>query len=320
MADVTMPRLSDSMEEATVVAWLVDTGDRVSSGQEIAEIETDKATVPLEAELDGAIEIVVAAGETVPLGAILAHIGEAAGAQANGESPNTGEGSAEDTAIASAASSALPSPAAASAVTEGPAAGGNGGTATLTTRVPASPVARRVAHGAGIDLATLAGTGPGGRIVRTDVEAAAAERARKVAPVAIATSGPELVPERRGPATAKGDATVVRLTRTQEVIARRMAESRATVPDFTVSTEVDVEEAWALRERLKQSSSPSSRFPPSTTSWSSPAVARCASSRGSTVATRTPKSSCTRASTSGSRSPARTRSWSRPSSTPTGDL
>jgi pyruvate dehydrogenase E2 component (dihydrolipoamide acetyltransferase) len=207
MPDVTMPRLSDSMEEATIVTWHVADGARVATGQELAEVETDKATV--------ALEFLVAAGETVPLGAVVARI------RADGEALP---------AAAAVASARSPAPANAQ-----PSAAG---------RAFASPLARRLAVSASLDLSALTGTGPRGRIVRTDVERALRKRGGQPAPV---PAGGDAVAQHG----AKGEGTVVPLSRTQQVIARRMAESRATVPDFEVSVDVDMEAAWALREQLK---------------------------------------------------------------------
>src|ERR1700733_14483370 len=133
MAEVIMPRLSDSMEEGTIVRWLKQEGDAVTLGEPLAEVETDKATVTFEAEADGTLEILVAEGETVALGALIARIGDA---------------------VPSAPGAAVPSAAA-------PASAGNG-----AERVKASPLARRMAREAGIDLNGLSGSGPGGRIVK----------------------------------------------------------------------------------------------------------------------------------------------------------
>src|ERR687885_577341 len=140
MPDVTMPRLSDSMEEGTILKWLKSAGDDVSKGEELVEIETDKATMTYEADADGTLEIVADEGATLAIGEVIARIGDGGdggGAQAQAE--------------------------------RAPAAEGNGG------RPKASPVARRIAREHGIDLSTLEGTGPGGRIVKADVDAAASK-------------------------------------------------------------------------------------------------------------------------------------------------
>jgi pyruvate dehydrogenase E2 component (dihydrolipoyllysine-residue acetyltransferase) len=275
MPDVVMPRLSDSMEEGTILKWLKADGDEVARGDELVEIETDKATMTYEADTAGALSIVAQEGETLPIGQVIARIG------AGGEAPAADGAAAEAPAEAAQQAEAsgngspseAPTPAAPAATAEPPAAAatapeaaaapapaappseGNGG------RPKASPIARRIAREQGIDLTTLQGTGPGGRIIKADVEAAAsgatpaAPPAETPAPVTPAE--PEAAPPPAAPAaaaetgTAKGDVTVQELTRTQQVIARRMAESKATVPEFTISTDVDMEAAVELRGQLK---------------------------------------------------------------------
>ncbi len=255
MPDVVMPRLSDSMEEGTVLRWLKASGDVVSRGDELAEIETDKATMTYEADSDGVLELVAAEGETLPIGAVIARIGGEAGARA----PAGAVASGAPPLAAAGAEPPAPGPAAAIA---GPAAGPGApapGAPALRAdgaRVKASPVARRVAGELGVDLGGLAGTGPGGRIVRADVEAAAngagrtgAPAAPGGAPVAPAAAAPDAGPP--GLATAKGQATVQELSRLQQTVARRMAESRATVPDFTLTAEIDMQAAANFRAQLK---------------------------------------------------------------------
>jgi pyruvate dehydrogenase E2 component (dihydrolipoyllysine-residue acetyltransferase) len=288
MPDVVMPRLSDSMEEGTILKWLKAEGDEVAKGDELVEIETDKATMTYEADTAGALSIVAQEGETLPIGQVIARIG--AGGEAASEGDAGAEASdgaaAEASAPAEAAASATASaeasgngagsegavPAAAAATAEPPAATAGASSAAASPapaappsegnggRAKASPVARRIARERGIDLSTLQGTGPGGRIVKADVEAAPAGGAAAPAPApaaepaapaeaAAAPPPPPAVVAEAG--TAKGDVSVQELTRTQQVIARRMAESKATVPEFTITTEVDMEAAVALRSQLK---------------------------------------------------------------------
>src|ERR1700757_4254759 len=132
---ITMPRLSDSMEEGVITAWLVDDGDRVEIGQGIAEIETDKATMPYEAEAAGPIRRLAKAGDTVAVGEVIAVIGD-------------GEPDARPAVTAAPRAAATRSPRVA---------------ATRASRVNASPVARRVAAARGVDLSAVTGSGPGGR-------------------------------------------------------------------------------------------------------------------------------------------------------------
>jgi pyruvate dehydrogenase E2 component (dihydrolipoamide acetyltransferase) len=221
VVEIAMPRLSDSMEEGTIVRWLVDDGTTVTAGREIVEIETDKATMPFEAEADGVVAILAGEGDTVAVGAPLARLEPLGG----GLSP------ASDGAA---------------------------------SRTGASPVARRVAHEHRIDLADVTGSGRGGRITRRDVESllaasAAPARAAPAAALTPAAPTPVAAPPPAAPATpaapaapaAKGAVEVVGLSRTQATIARRMAEAKATIPEFVLSRTVAMDAAVALRDTLR---------------------------------------------------------------------
>ena len=252
-SEITMPRLSDSMEEGTILKWLVSEGDEVERGQEIAEIETDKANMMFESDSTGTVvEIVAQEGATVPLGEVIARIGEAGekaeSRKQKAEKPEPEEAEAEaqtqtETETPEAKKQAQPS--------------SNG----AGERVKASPVARRMADERGIDLASIAGSGPGGRVVKADVEAAGdgaaqpeapeqveeVEEERAEEPVAAAPQQPAAA----GDAGPKGEMRVQELTRLQRTVSRRMAESKATAPDFALEVEIDMTEAVRLRERLK---------------------------------------------------------------------
>jgi pyruvate dehydrogenase E2 component (dihydrolipoamide acetyltransferase) len=244
MAEVTMPRLSDSMEEGVIIRWLVADGETVGKGDELIEVETDKATTVYEAEAEGLLKIAVEEGETVAVGAVIATIGDAAEAAA--------------TATAAPAASA-------SAAAGDPEANG---TATAVAvplkegRVRATPVARKIAREAGLELAGVAGTGPAGRIRKADVEAAiaaggtAAPAPAAPSPAAPAPASVPAVVEERPVETAKGAVSVEELSRLQQTIVRRMSESRATVPDFSLESEVDFSAALALRARLREHADP----------------------------------------------------------------
>jgi pyruvate dehydrogenase E2 component (dihydrolipoamide acetyltransferase) len=221
--DVSMPRLSDSMEEGTILSWLKQVGEEIAIGEELAEIETDKANMVYESDLAGTLlEILVAEGETAAVGAVIARIGDPeavpAAARAGDEPALEQNKSAGDR-------EAEPEP---------PPANGGG-------RIKASPLARRIAREVGIELASLQGSGPGGRIVKQDVEAAGAP-----SPSAPAHTPPG------GSETAKGEATVQHLSRLQQVVARRMSESKATAPHFYLTAEVDMGAAVAARARIAQ--------------------------------------------------------------------
>jgi pyruvate dehydrogenase E2 component (dihydrolipoamide acetyltransferase) len=221
MPEVVMPRLSDSMEEGTIVRWLKQDGERVTEGEPLAEVETDKATVTFEADAAGTLRILVGEGETVPIGGLVARIGEAT------DAPLEGNGR----------------------VTASP----------LARRVKASPLARRIARETGVDLNAVTGSGPGGRIIKADLAAAIAESvpeptAAQLAPGALPVPAPPPAPGAPPARSAgnKGTVTIQQLSRTQVQIAQRMAESKATIPDFTLHAEVDMDHAVALRDQLRK--------------------------------------------------------------------
>jgi pyruvate dehydrogenase E2 component (dihydrolipoamide acetyltransferase) len=271
MPEITMPRLSDSMEEGTILRWLVADGAAVARGDEIAEIETDKANMTYEADAAGVFRAVAREGDALPVGAVIAHVlsdGEelpAAPASGSAAAPAGPVGSGRaPTGLAAGgrasspppAGSAVASDADASAEPASPSASPSmpavGDGAAPGGRVKASPLARRLARELGVDLAAVSGTGTGGRIVRADVEAAATSPATSPPPAAGGTAPPAA-------GTGKGEVTTVELTSTQKTIARRMAESKATVPDFQVRTEADVTDLLALRVQMKaaQANAPS---------------------------------------------------------------
>jgi pyruvate dehydrogenase E2 component (dihydrolipoamide acetyltransferase) len=244
MSDVVMPRLSDTMEEGIILRWLARDGEHVRRGQELVEIETDKATMVYESDLEGVLQTVAQEGQTLAVGELIAHVGEASAGE-DGEGPaRVGPAELDARGGAAAGETAVAGPPPAAVVEQR-----DGG-----ERVKASPLARRIARERGVDLAALHGSGPGGRIVRADVQAApAGERAREREPArapdtAFAAARPPLADV----ASAKGEATEVELSRTQQVIARRMAESKATIPHFALELEVDMEDCVSLRAELKR--------------------------------------------------------------------
>ena len=233
-SEIVMPRLSDSMEEGTILKWLVAEGDAITVGQPLVEVETDKAVVPVEAGSAGELlRIMVGEGTTVPVGAPIAMLGVA------GETlPERGSAAA----LAAVGGPAEPAVTGSSA----PAATASDGHRTPsapTARVKASPLARRIAAELSIDIAGLVGSGPHGRVIRADVERVTADGDPVSAPAPVSP-----------PATAagaKGEVTRHQLSRGQQTVARRMSESRATVPDIELRIEVDMTEAVALREHLR---------------------------------------------------------------------
>jgi len=243
-----MPRLSDSMEEGTIIKWLKSEGDEVARGDELVEIETDKATMTYEADSDGVLQIVAAEGDTLPVGEVIARLDGAGAASGGGDEASQAEAEPEEAEPEAAEPEAAEPEAAQAEAAEpeapepepepAPAAESDGG-----ERVKASPIARRMAREKGLELTSLRGTGPGGRIVKADVESAT--------PTAAPEAAPAAAPEPAA-ATGKGESELVELTRTQQLIARRMAESKATVPDFALNMDIDMEAAVAMRTQLKE--------------------------------------------------------------------
>jgi len=265
MAEIVMPRLSDTMEEGTILRWLKQDGEEVKRGEELVEIETDKATMTYESDQAGVLETVAGEGDTLAVGALIAHIGEG------------GAGRAQDAGAPLAGTEEEPAAGPAGVRAEGETIGAGGSQQAAASagapagedrpageRIRASPLAKRMARESGVDLQSLTGSGPGGRIVKADVQSAGTQPPASAAPaVPAATSSPGATAAPatgiEGVATAKGETTAVELTRTQQTIARRMAESKATIPDFTLQVEVDMEDCVKLRsdlKRLSQSDAP----------------------------------------------------------------
>jgi pyruvate dehydrogenase E2 component (dihydrolipoamide acetyltransferase) len=221
VTEITMPQLSDSMEQGLVLQWLIADGAEVAVGDELLEIETDKATMTYQSEVAGTLQIVVPEGTTVNVGDVIAQIGAAVPVAAPEPPP--------------ASPAASPAPPVAAAVN------GNQHAA------PATPVARRLAALHGIELSSLHGSGPRGRITKSDVLTAGGLDA----PAAPAPRAPTPPPAAPAPA-ANGSGRVEELSRLQQAVARRMAEAKSTIPHFQVQTEVDMSAALALRTKLKE--------------------------------------------------------------------
>jgi pyruvate dehydrogenase E2 component (dihydrolipoamide acetyltransferase) len=274
MADVVMPRLSDSMEEGTILQWMKQVGDEVAVGEELVEIETDKANMAYESDLAGTLtEILVQEGDTVAIGTPIARVGDSdqgSGARPAGPVAEDDSSSSRDDAPGEEPSSTPPAGGAAETTPEPPAAQASTPAPAPSSdeqaggRPKASPLARRLAKERGVELGAVAGSGPGGRIVKADVEAAAApaggagtggvedSSARSTPPAPVTgPAGAEQMPEYSGPETAKGQVAHEDLSKLQSTIARRMAESKATAPHFYLQAEVDMSRAVEGRSRLK---------------------------------------------------------------------
>lgn len=211
MPDVLMPRLTDSMEAGTILRWLKADGAQVTRGEEIVEIETDKAAMTYEADATGPLAIVAQEGATVPVGERIAAINAEGGTVSAAGLPRSSE----------------------------------------RRHSSASPVARRLAAQLGVALESVTGTGPSGRVLKADVAAART-------PSRSATQDKDTASLPANDSLShhgdRGHVTIQALSPTQVIVARRMAESRATVPDFEVRTEVDMQAAIARRLELKDRS------------------------------------------------------------------
>jgi pyruvate dehydrogenase E2 component (dihydrolipoamide acetyltransferase) len=251
---VTMPRLSDTMEAGTIVRWNVKEGDEVTSGQVVADIETDKATMEMPVFDDGRIaKLLVPAGQSVKVGtqiAVIAEEGEDLAAAAGG-------GGAAAPKAAPAAKPTASAPAAAAPVADDDETISVGG-----ARIRVSPVARRMAEEAGIPLASLKGSGPGGRIIKRDVQTAmenAGSRPAAAAPQAAAPSANALaVPVSPAPRASGGlvvaglESERVAVSGMRQTIARRLVESKTTIPHYQVSMRFEMDRLVALREQLNR--------------------------------------------------------------------
>jgi pyruvate dehydrogenase E2 component (dihydrolipoamide acetyltransferase) len=272
MADIVMPRLSDSMEEGTILAWMKKVGDKIAVGDEIVEIETDKANMAYESDVAGTLtEILAQEGETLAIGSPIAVVGDSGGGSERPAEGGEGQGPAgEDVASFSdpapphpqergADSAEAPTKATKSEPAQSSAAG---------ERVKASPVARRIAKEKGLDLSSIQGSGPGGRIVKSDVKKAAASagdagggvpRGAEAPPApstvgdaaAAGPAGGGVGPDVGSPETAKGQVVFEDLSKLQSTIARRMSESKATAPHFYLEAEIDMSRAVEARARIK---------------------------------------------------------------------
>ncbi len=231
MTELTMPQLSDSMQNGTILTWLKASGELVNEGDELVEIETDKATMTYEAEAGGLLTIVAAEGATLPVGAVIASLAEAGEPPA--PAPAAVPAAAGQPQLSAIEPRQTPTP---QTVTTAEANGH-----AHDGAVKATPLARRVAQLRGVELAEVVGTGPRGRITRPDV-------LRHVG-VEPEPARPTVPRSEREPTVdgSKGAVTVVEPSRLQTVMAKRMSESSATIPDFQVQAEVVMDAAVAMR-------------------------------------------------------------------------
>ena len=260
--EITMPRLSDTMEEGTLVKWRVKKGDEVASGDHLADVETDKATMELQAFDDGRVAaLAVQEGDTTPVGSLILMLAE------DGES-------LEDAAAAvSGASGGSSKASLAQAASGGDSGGDSGGGGVAVAEPPAdasaaassagapqgdgkrqrvSPVARKIAEEHGIDIASIAGSGPDGRVIKRDVLAVVEGGGGQAAPAAAsATSAKPQAAAPSAPVAPVGlEAKTITLSGMRKTIARRLVESKTTVPHFQVTVSINMDPLMELRKTL----------------------------------------------------------------------
>ncbi|MEX0784417.1 MAG: dihydrolipoamide acetyltransferase family protein [Dehalococcoidia bacterium] len=289
-SDVTMPQMGADMTEGTVVKWLKQVGDEVQRGEVLAEIETDKATVELEAFESGTmLKHVVDEGETVPVGEVIAILGAAGEVPAEGERkppaetpPRRQVEQPQPAAVGVGAQveaprevnpEVAPAPAPeAERLHERIEPGPNGRGAEPVEaggRIRISPVARRIASESGLDVRNLKGSGPDGRILRRDVEtalktgptvaAAAPAQAPQPAAAAQTTQAPAARPAAPPPTLGAEDRVEV-LSRMRQAIARRMSSSKQTAPHYYLTLDIDMTDAMAFRKQLNEAASEEQRI------------------------------------------------------------
>ena len=248
---ITMPKMSDTMEEGVIASWLKEVGDEISAGDILAEVETDKATMELESYEDGTLlHIAVEAGGSVPIDGVIAIIGEEGAdvdrllkAQSSPRKSSDSSGSKEtDKAAETSVDKSESSDAPASADTSQDNTTSNG-------RIKASPLAKKIAKEKGYDISLIQGSGDGGRIVKRDVESyepskAPAPAAKKESSSKPEISLPSVVGEERFEEVA--------VSQMRKTIARRLAESKFTAPHFYLTMEINMDKAMEARKSLNE--------------------------------------------------------------------
>ncbi len=248
-----MPQLGSDMTEGLLLNWTKQVGDTIAVGDVIAEIETDKATVEVPSEVAGTILALNGnPGDTLTVGSVIGQVGSA-GEAALAAAPAQAQPAAQ---AAPAPAQSAPQPAPAPQPTQAPAAQAapaveaDNGSGSLPDGVKASPVARNIASERGIDLRQVQGSGPGGRIVKTDVENFTPSAAPAAAP-ATRTAEPQALPAASyGKLPSGPDVEIIDVSKLRSRIAARMTQSKQQIPHFYVTTEIDVEALLALRQQL----------------------------------------------------------------------
>ena len=263
MGTVIMPKMGDAMEEGTLLKWLKAAGDEVAEGDPIAEIETDKVTLEIEAQEGGFLtNILLDEGATAPIGTVIATIGaqDEVGQGAPAAAP-AAEPAPEVATEAPAPAAAAPAPAAATpeaAPAPTPAPASQAAPAQVVERAPgerlrASPLVKRLASEHGIDLNQVPGTGPGGRIINKDIQPYISGEKQAPAPVAAAPAeAPAAAPSvpATSPTSSPSKGTLVDLARIRRTTGKRMTESKLGIPHYYVTSSVDMTEALKFRASI----------------------------------------------------------------------
>lgn len=263
---VIMPKLSPTMEEGQLSRWLKKEGDKVSMGEPLAEIDTDKATMEMQALANGVLrKIIIKEGESAPLGQLIAVIGEpdediSAMLQGVATSEKPAQPEAKPQEVPAAATPiAAPSPATQTAPepskSTAPAAGGNGTSPAPTTsseRLIVSPLAARMAAEAGVDLRSLTGSGPGGRIVKRDIEAAMSKGQGPAIAAAPATGAVVKFPARQTGTTEASPYVDEPISEMRRIIAKRLVTSLGPIPHFFLTTEIEMDRAAEMRRNINE--------------------------------------------------------------------
>jgi pyruvate dehydrogenase E2 component (dihydrolipoamide acetyltransferase) len=241
MADfIVMPKLGFDMREGVLNNWLKEIGDTIEKGEVVAEIESDKATLELESQVAGVLlERLNGPGDIVPVGANMAIVGEE-GEDISGMVSESGPAAEAEEATSPAADAQPAASATAAPPAEEPAAPPAASNGEFPDGVRATPVARRVAEEHDVDLLQVRGTGPEGRIRKADVEAYLESPPPAAAAKPVSVTSVE----------AGADTETIELTRLRQAIARRMTESKTTIPHFYVTNDIDMGAALALRKEI----------------------------------------------------------------------
>lgn len=263
MTDIQMPRLSDTMEEGVISAWRKAVGEPIHRGDVVADIETDKAIMELEAYDDGVLEkVLIGEGETVPIGTPIGVLGDGSGSAATA---SEGQAASEEQAAQAPSTEVQPPEARAPSEPSGAGTDGSaapaGGAETAGSgghKPKASPLAKAVAKDLGVDLADVVGSGPGGRIIRVDIEAAARAQssgaaqsgtqpqAQPAEPAAAPSAGTEAA------GASRDDVDEIALSGIRKVTAKRLTESKQQAPHFYLTSAVDVTDLVAFRADLNE--------------------------------------------------------------------